>query len=112
MMTRSYRLFGVLVGLLACATLQVSNAAAQGAPYCRAGESTQYRFGFASMKAYLGATMGDAAECEHPNSANGDTLQQTTRGLAFWRKSTNTPTFTDGWRHWALTSGGHRDALL
>jgi hypothetical protein len=33
-------------------------------------------------------------------------LQQTTTGLAFWRKATNTPTFTDGSRHWALTSGG------
>src|SRR5439155_9159296 len=27
-------------------------------------------------------------------------------GLAFWRKFTNTPTFSDGWNHWALTAGG------
>jgi hypothetical protein len=26
--------------------------------------------------------------------------------LAFWRKSTNTPTFTNGSEHWALTSDG------
>jgi hypothetical protein len=50
--------------------------------------------------------MGDPVECAHPNDANGDVLQQTTTGLSFWRKSTNTPTFTDGYRHWGLTPSG------
>ena len=50
--------------------------------------------------------MGNPFECEHPNNANGDTLQKTTTGLAFYRKSTNTPTFTDGYRHWGLTATG------
>jgi hypothetical protein len=81
-------------------------ASAQGAPYCRVGEQPAFRYGFATLKAQLGATMGDPVECEHPNSANGDTLQQTTTGLAFYRKSTNTPTFTDGYRHWGLTPSG------
>ncbi|MBV9169740.1 MAG: HNH endonuclease [Chloroflexi bacterium] len=40
-----------------------------------------------------------------PNGT-GDTLQDTTSGLAFWRKSTNTPTFTNGDTHWALTPTG------
>jgi len=35
-----------------------------------------------------------------------DTEQNTTAGLAFWRKATNTPTFTNGFDHWALTSTG------
>jgi hypothetical protein len=81
-------------------------ALAQGFPFCRPGQSPQFTFGFASLKAHLGPTMGEPIECEHPNNANGDTLQRTSTGLAYWRKSTNTPTFTDGYRHWAITSAG------
>ncbi|MDQ6673203.1 MAG: hypothetical protein M3069_21095 [Chloroflexota bacterium] len=29
--------------------------------------------------------------------------RRTSQGLAFWRKRTNTPTFTNGWNHWAPT---------
>lgn len=79
---------------------------AQGYPFCRSGQVPQYLFGFATLRTQLGRTMGEPMECEHPNSANGDTLQRTTTGLAFYRKATNTPTFTDGWRHWALTPAG------
>jgi hypothetical protein len=50
--------------------------------------------------------MGNPVECEHANPDNGDTLQNTTTGLAFYRKSTNTPTFTNGTEHWALTTEG------
>ncbi len=50
--------------------------------------------------------MGTPVECEHTNPVNGDSLQQTTTGLAFYRKSTNTPTFTNGSEHWALTPTG------
>jgi hypothetical protein len=81
-------------------------ASAQEAAFCRPGESPQFTFGFATLKAQLGAAMGDPIECAHPNDANGDVLQQTTAGLSFWRKSTNTPTFTNGWEHWGLTPGG------
>ena len=79
---------------------------AQGAPFCRPGESPSFTFGFAVLKDQLGPIMGSPVECAHPNSANGDVLQNTTTGLSFWRKSTNTPTFTDGHRHWALTPSG------
>ncbi len=81
-------------------------AQAQGAAYCAPGQGPRFQFGFAALKAELGDTMGQPTECEHANTANGDTLQQTTTGLAFYRKSTNTPTFTDGFRHWALTPAG------
>jgi hypothetical protein len=51
--------------------------------------------------------MGQAVTCEYADpSGTGDVEQQTTAGLAFWRKATNTPTFTDGGTHWALTAGG------
>ena len=82
------------------------SVSAQGLPFCKPGERPAFTFGFASLKAQLGPTMGDPVECAHPNSANGDVLQHTTTGLSFWRKSTNTPTFTEGWYHWALTPRG------
>ncbi len=75
-------------------------------PYCAAGQEPAFVFGFAFLKSLLGDTMGDPLECEHANPENGDTLQQTTTGLSFYRKSTNTPTFTDGWNHWAWTVDG------
>ena len=62
--------------------------------------------GFAHLKSLLSDKMGDPIECEHANPENGDTLQNTTTGLAFYRKSTNTPTFTNGWDHWAWTAEG------
>jgi len=83
-----------------------SPALAQAAPFCRPGESPQFTFGFAALKGQIGAAMGEPTECAHPNDANGDVLQNTTTGLSFWRKSTNTPTFTDGFRHWGLTPSG------
>ena len=54
----------------------------------------------------IGDAMGDPLECEHPDSANGDTLQQTTTGLAIYRQNTNTPEFTDGFNHWVLGNDG------
>jgi hypothetical protein len=66
-----------------------------------------YRSGFADLKAQIGARMGNPSSCEYPDpKGTGDTEQTTTSGLAFWRKSTNTPTFTNGFDHWALTSNG------
>ena len=77
-----------------------------GPPFCEGGHVPEYQFGFAALKAQLGDLMGDPVECEHTNPDNGDSLQQTSKGLAFYRKSTNTPTFTNGHEHWALTAQG------
>jgi hypothetical protein len=78
----------------------------QSSAFCRPGQSPQFVLGFAALRESVGDAMGDPIECEHANPENGDSLQQTTRGLAFYRKSTNTPTFTDGFNHWGLTSDG------
>jgi hypothetical protein len=72
------------------------------ASFCQAGQSPAFVNGLAELKAQLGDTMGTALECEHPSTAVGDTVQQTTTGLAAYSSRTNTATFTDGWRHWAL----------
>jgi hypothetical protein len=83
-----------------------SPAAGQSAEFCASDQSPRFKFGFAALRASVGDAMGEPIECEHANPENGDTLQHTTHGLSFYRKSTNTPTFTDGFHHWALTVDG------
>jgi len=73
-----------------------------GAPHCPAGQAAEFTFGIAALQARLGATMGAPLECEHVNPENGDTIQHTTTGLAYYRPEINTPMFTDGQTHWAL----------
>jgi hypothetical protein len=74
---------------------------------CGSGQTPVFSLGFASLKAHLGDLVGDPTTCEFADpSGSGDMLQQTTLGLAFWRKSSNTPTFTNGSVHWALTPAG------
>ncbi len=95
----------IALGLLL--TVTALAAPIRAAPdFCAPGETPQFRFGFAFLSSRLGQTMGEPIECEHGNPENGDTLQKTTTGLAFYRSYTNTPTFTDGWNHWAWTSSG------
>ena len=76
------------------------------APFCGPGQALVFAGGLADLKRHLGDGMGTPLECEHPTSAIGDTIQQTTTGLAAYNKLTNTVSFTDGWRHWALTPHG------
>jgi hypothetical protein len=91
----------ILAGVLAPATLE-----AQTAEGCAAGQTPSLVFGFADLKTRLGEAMGDPLTCEFPDpNGTGDVHQRTTTGLAFWRKSTNTPTFTNGWDHWGLLQG-------
>jgi S1-C subfamily serine protease len=99
-------LIGALALTGALVVPSVHPALAQTAAFCRPGEAPAFRFGFAALSLQLGPVMGDPIECEHPDASNGDTLETTTTGLAFYRSSTNTPTFTDGSTHWALTDQG------
>jgi hypothetical protein len=76
-------------------------------PYCLPGQKPAFAFGFAALKERLGPIMGDPTSCEYGDpKGSGDTLQNTSAGLSFYRKSTNTPTFTTGYEHWAQTDGG------
>jgi hypothetical protein len=75
--------------------------------YCRPGETPEFRFGFATLSARLGDRMGRPTSCEYSDpKGTGDVLQNTEKGLGFYRKSTNTATFTDGTNHWAVTADG------
>jgi hypothetical protein len=105
-MTSFARIVGIVLTLGALFLAPAPAAFAQGEPFCGPGATPRFSSGFADLKARLGPTMGDPTECEHNDSGSRDVIQHTTTGLAFWRQSTNTPTFTDGYRHWALTPNG------
>jgi hypothetical protein len=97
----------VAVSFLVALIVSPLAAAAQSAPHCNPGQAPSFVFGFAELRAEVGAAMGDPISCEYADpNGTGDTLQDTSTGLAFWRKSTNTPTFTDGATHWGLTPAG------
>jgi hypothetical protein len=100
------RIVGAFLALTALLGQPAPAALAQNVAFCAPGSAPTFVQGFAQLKARLGDVMGDPIECEHTDGTSGDVLQQTTTGLSFWRKSTNTATFTDGYRHWALTSRG------
>jgi hypothetical protein len=87
----------VLIGVLLTGT-----GTAVAAPHCAADTEPHFQLGFAALEARLGDIMGEPIECEQGNPDNGDTVQRTTTGLAYYRRSTNTLAFTDGERHWAL----------
>ena len=71
-----------------------------GSSFCQGGGAPEFHLGFAALSAQLGPAMGSAVECEHPVSANGDTIQATTRGIARYHQTTNLVEFrtaTDRW---------------
>ena len=98
--------FGISLLVIFTLGITVNTKVLSAANFCGIDEEPQFYFGIAYLKSLLGPVMGDPVECEHANPANGDALQHTTTGLAFYRKATNTPTFTDGWTHWAWTENG------
>jgi hypothetical protein len=88
--------------LLLIAMLLSGTGTALGASYCATDTEPRFQLGFAALKARLGDIMGEPIECEHGEPDNGDSVQRTTTGLAYFRRSTSTVAFTDGKRHWAL----------
>jgi hypothetical protein len=81
-------------------------AAAPGAPYCGPGQAPGFDGRLLELKQRLGDTMGVPVECAHPGGAVSDTIEQTSTGLAEFNQLTGTASFTDGWRHWAVTPRG------
>lgn len=73
--------------------------------FCPPGQAPHFVGGFAVLAERVGPeTIGAPMTCEFPDpNGTGDVMQLTTQGLAFWRKRTNTPTFTNGFIHFAVT---------
>ena len=70
------------------------------APTSVAAVECQFVLGFKTLRDLIGyEIVGECLENQH-HSANGDALQQTTRGLLVWRKADNWTAFTDGYRTW------------
>jgi hypothetical protein len=106
-MNARLRVVAMFVGVLAPVLLGGQSAAGQSDNHCPAGAAPEFVLGFGALHGELGEAMGAAVSCEYADpNGTGDTLQDTTTGLAFWRKSTNTPTFTNGWEHWAVVDVG------
>ena len=73
--------------------------------WCSPGQEPRY--GFEALHDRLGDRMGNPLTCGFPDpNGTGDVHQVTSQGLGFWRKRTNTPTFTNDHEHWALTERG------
>src|SRR5689334_12561296 len=78
------------------------SALAEQFPFCSSDGAPQVGDGFQTLTAQLGNRIGVPAECQHAEATTGDIQQHTSTGLLYWRKSTNTPSFTDGAEHWAI----------
>ncbi len=91
------------VGHAATAAEQAASTVA----FCNPGKVPTFSQGLGNLKQRVGEAMGTPVECEHASSVAGDTVQQTTTGLAAYYSLTNTVAFTDGWRHWAITANGY-----
>ena len=59
----------------------------------------RFKLGFKILADQLPEEVGQPLEDEHW-SANGDSLQATTKGLMVWRKADNWTAFTNGWWTW------------
>lgn len=96
----------ILVLALALLVLPSVSYAQLATTRCPAGAAPTFNFGFAELRGRVGDAVGEATTCEFADpNGSGDVHQRTSTGLAFWRKSTNTPTFTNGYDHWGLLAG-------
>jgi hypothetical protein len=81
-------------------------ALAQMAPYCQTADAPTFAAPLAGLQGALGDKMGAPVECPHVDALSGDTIQQTSTGLAYVRSASGLATFTDGASHWAMTPAG------
>src|SRR5581483_12048955 len=71
-----------------------------GSPPDTSAAGCTFQLGFRALHDLAPDVVGDCRVDEHHNPANGDALQETTRGLLVWRKADNFTAFTDGYRTW------------
>jgi hypothetical protein len=105
-LTETGRMSHGTVGYTAAATDAHANEGSPSAAYCAPGSLPGFTPLAVQLQQQVGDAMGAPVECEHAAVAMGDTIQQTTTGLVAYQRLTNTVSFTDGWRHYALTPRG------
>jgi hypothetical protein len=76
------------------------------APLAPPAAACEYGNGFKSLHDLIPETVGACLTDERSDAADGDTTQQTTRGLLVWRRADNVPAFTDGYHTWVLGPRG------
>ncbi len=89
----------IITSLLATFCLSASGLAAS---------APEFRLGFKALADQVAEFVGIPLENEHWG-ANGDSLQQTSKGLMVWRKADNWTAFTDGTRTWVNGPNGVQD---
>ncbi|HEX5414045.1 MAG TPA: hypothetical protein VFZ25_00165 [Chloroflexota bacterium] len=98
-----------LVVLLGLTTLLAGlPLAAEAAP--APANNCQFVLGFKTLHDMIPNIVGDCVTNEQ-HAANGDSLQQTTKGLLVWRKADNFTAFTDGFRTWVNGPLGLQERL-
>ncbi len=70
------------------------------APVPAAADTPRFVLGFKLLADQIPDIVGTPLEDEHFNPDNGDSLQQTTKGLMVWRKYDNWTAFTNGYETW------------
>jgi hypothetical protein len=71
----------------------------------------QFVLGFETLHDAIPAVIGNCADDEQHNTANGDALQHTAHGLLVWRKADNFTAFTDGYQTWVNGPNGIQERL-
>ncbi len=91
------------VALIAATVLVLtSNSATLAQP------APEFQLGFKLLADQIPEVVGEPLENEHWG-ANGDSLQQTSKGLMVWRKADNWTAFTNGAWTWVNGPEGIRD---
>lgn len=97
---------GAALALVASLTLPTASFAQAAGPGC------QFVLGFATLANTIPQQVGQCADSESHNIANGDALQHTnTGGLMVWRKGDNWTAFTDGYHTWINGPTGLQERL-
>jgi peptidoglycan/xylan/chitin deacetylase (PgdA/CDA1 family) len=78
-----------------------------GAPRVAGADcASQFDDDLRPLRSAVGEVMGQPLDCENPTAAGGEMVQATSTGTAWYRRSDNVATFTDGYHRWELSPDG------
>lgn len=94
--------FACVIAIVASGLLVTSAAITHAMPMADRLPDVRFTYGFDALHDLTGEDMGAPIEAPHAASDSGFTEQLTTTGLAYYDPDTNTPAFTDGYKHLAI----------